>query len=69
MTLIKIWEFSGRIKGLKDKLRGQIGVRRMHLTTGWTMEPPAEREYAVEPVGVAKMRPSAVVRVSRLPLM
>lgn len=28
---------------------GQMGVRRMAGMSGWTKEPPADREYAVEP--------------------
>ncbi len=31
----------------------------MHSISGATIPPPAEREYAVEPVGVAMMMPSA----------
>lgn len=69
MTLIRMWEFKGRIKGRKDRERGQIGVKRIHFTVGWTIEPPADREYAVEPVGVAKINPSAVVLVKKFPLM
>ncbi len=36
-----------------------MGVNRMAGTLGWTMEPPAATEYAVLPVGVASMTPSA----------
>ena len=48
----------GNTRGRKDKLRGQIGVRTMALRDGCTMGPPAESEYAVDPVGVDTMRPS-----------
>jgi len=36
--------------GRKERVCGQMGVRRMAGMSGWTREPPAEREYAVEPV-------------------
>ena len=48
----------GNTRGRKDKLRGQIGVRTMALRDGCTMGPPAESEYAVEPVWLDTMRPS-----------
>lgn len=56
-------EDAGRISGLKDNDLGQIGVRIMHGTKGWVMEPPADNEYAVEPVGVENTNPSPVVVV------
>lgn len=43
----------------KDRECGQIGVNRMAGTMGWTMDPPAATEYAVLPVGVASITPSA----------
>ena len=48
----------GSTRGLKLRLRGQIGVRSKACTEGCTIGPPHEREYAVEPVGVDSMRPS-----------
>jgi hypothetical protein len=36
----------------------QMGVSIMQSNWGSTMGPPAEREYAVEPVGVENMTPS-----------
>lgn len=48
----------GNRRGLKDKLRGQMGVRSNAFIDGCTMGPPEESEYAVEPVGVEIMRPS-----------
>jgi len=45
--------------GLNERERGHIGVSRMLLTDGWMTDPPAESEYAVEPVGVATIIPSA----------
>jgi hypothetical protein len=49
---------AGKTKGRKERLLGQIGVRTRALRDGWTMGPPAEREYAVEPVGVETIKPS-----------
>ena len=49
----------GRISGRKESERGQIGVRRIEGREGWISGPEAEREYAVEPVGVDKISPSA----------
>jgi hypothetical protein len=46
-------EFVGKIAVLKDNDLGQIGVMRMLCTLGWTIGPPADNEYAVDPVGVA----------------
>jgi hypothetical protein len=51
--------------GRKERECGQIGVSRMAGMSGCTSEPPAEREYAVEPVGVEKMHPSACTTVRR----
>jgi hypothetical protein len=50
---------SGRSIGRKESVWGQIGVRRIAGICGWTSDPPAEREYAVDPVGVDTVRPSA----------
>ena len=48
----------GNTRGRKDKLRGHIGVSTSALKDGCTIGPPAEREYAVDPVGVDTIRPS-----------
>ncbi len=48
----------GKTRGRKDRLRGQIGVKTRALSEGWTIGPPADREYAVEPVGVETISPS-----------
>ena len=45
-----------------------MGVRTIVDTEGCTIGPPADSEYAVEPVGVETMRPSAIVRVKCSPL-
>ncbi len=39
---------------------GQMGVRQIAPTDGKMIGPPAESEYAVEPVGVATIKPSAL---------
>jgi hypothetical protein len=42
-----------------------MGVRRNASVSGWEIGPPAEREYAVDPVGVDSNRPSAFLSVHR----
>lgn len=49
---------AGKTSGRNDRLRGQIGVRTSALSEGCTIGPPADSEYAVDPVGVETMRPS-----------
>jgi len=49
----------GRMIGRCDRLCGQIGVVTRALTDGTMTGPPAARLYAVEPVGVERIRPSA----------
>jgi hypothetical protein len=44
---------------LKLSERGAMGVRRNASVSGCDIGPPAEREYAVDPVGVDSNRPSA----------
>lgn len=65
-SLIMICDVAGRMSGLKESDRGQTGVMIMHRTNGCAIEPPAESEYAVEPVGVAKVSPSPVVVVRKV---
>lgn len=38
---------------------GAIGVRRKASVSGCDMGPPADNEYAVDPVGVDSSKPSA----------
>ena len=45
--------------GRKDSECGQMGVKRMAGTLGCTIDPPAATLYAVLPVGVASITPSA----------
>src|SRR5690606_26978436 len=45
-------------RGLENRAWAEIGTRMSASTSGQTMGPPAENEYAVEPVGVARMTPS-----------
>lgn len=49
---------SGRIIGRKDSECAHTGVTRIAGTDGYTIEPPAEREYAVDPLGLEKIIPS-----------
>lgn len=58
LTLSVMEDELGKTKGRNDKLRGHIGVSTIALSEGWTIGPPAEREYAVEPVGVDTINPS-----------
>jgi hypothetical protein len=51
-------EVDGKINGRKDRLRGHIGVSKIAEVDGCTIGPPAESEYAVEPVGVEMIIPS-----------
>ena len=51
---------SGRsTTGRFDSVCGEIGDTSSTSTVGSTIGPPAESEYAVDPVGVATIRPSA----------
>jgi hypothetical protein len=68
-TLIFITAFGGRQMGRNDRLFGAIGTRSMLLTPFRTTGPPAERAYAVDPVGVEMMRPSPAVVVIKELLM
>ena len=52
------------MRGLKESECGQIGVKRMAGICGWTIDPPAESEYAVDPVVEETMIPSAWMLVS-----
>jgi hypothetical protein len=49
--------------GRKDKLFGAIGVIKMLLTPFDMIGPPADNEYAVDPVGVDINIPSPAVSV------
>lgn len=51
---------SGTITGRFVNICGQIGVIQSASTFGKMIGPPADNEYAVEPVGVETMRPSAL---------
>ena len=56
----RIGRSDGIRRGRLVSVCGQIGVRQTALTVGNTMGPPAASEYAVEPVGVETIRPSAL---------
>lgn len=51
----------------KDNERGQIGVTTRVSTDGCTIGPPADKEYAVDPVGVDMIKPSAIASVRYWP--
>src|SRR6266550_865902 len=50
---------AGRTRGRTASVCGQMAVTTMASTVGTTIGPPADIEYAVEPVGVLTMIPSA----------
>ncbi len=58
LTRSVIDEEEGKTRGRNERLRGQMGVNTIALRDGWTIGPPAESEYAVEPVGVETISPS-----------
>mmetsp|Transcript_21122 Transcript_21122/g.53977 ORF Transcript_21122/g.53977 Transcript_21122/m.53977 type:complete len:278 (-) Transcript_21122:273-1106(-) len=66
-TLQVITAESGSNAGRKESECGDTGVRRIAGSEGCTMLPPAASEYAVLPVGVARMRPSPCTSVTRWP--
>ena len=61
LTRKVIEDDEGKTRGRNDKLRGHIGVRTIALREGCTIGPPADSEYAVDPVGVDTMSPSDCV--------
>ena len=48
----------GNTRGLDVRECGDIGVTKIEKTSGWTIGPPEDKEYAVEPVGVLMIIPS-----------
>ena len=58
---------SGSTTGRKESVCGQMGVMRIAGTFGCTMDPPALTEYAVDPVAVASITPSAWMVVMSCP--
>lgn len=48
----------GRTNGLKDRDSGHIGAIVIDYTSFCTIGPPAERQYAVDPLGVEIIKPS-----------
>src|ERR1043166_7602274 len=50
---------AGSTRGRTASVCGQIAVTTIASTVGTTIGPPADIEYAVEPVGVLTMIPSA----------
>ena len=60
---------SGTMIGQKESECGHIGVIRVALTAVCTIDPPADILYAVDPVGVAIITPSAYIVVKKFPSM
>ena len=60
MIFIESSELEFITRGLIESEKGFIGVRTKASTSGSTIGPPADAEYAVEPVEVATMTPSAL---------
>ena len=58
LTLSVIDDDEGKTSGRNDRLRGHIGVSTIALSDGCTIGPPADNEYAVDPVGVETINPS-----------
>ena len=67
LALTRIVLVAGSMSGLTVRECGQIGVKRVTASSGWTIDPPAAREYAVEPVGVDRIKPSALILASGAP--
>ena len=57
-TLISIFISDGSTIGLNESDKGQIGDISRHGTSLWTIGPPTDKLYAVDPVGVDKISPS-----------
>lgn len=62
-----ICDFPGRTRERNERLRGHIGVSNSDSTSGWTIGPPDDNEYAVEPVGVDSIKPSDTASVRCCP--
>src|SRR5512139_1018876 len=60
LSEISTTALSGSTIGLFVSVWGQIGVSTMQPVVGYSIGPPAERQYAVDPVGVDTIRPSAL---------
>lgn len=58
-----IYESDGRHIGLNERLLGAMGVMSMLLIPFCMIGPPADNEYAVDPVGVDINIPSPAVSV------
>src|SRR5262252_5418672 len=58
-------DVEGMTMGRFVNVWGAMGVMSSASTLGATIGPPAARLYAVDPVGVAMISPSALTRVTR----
>jgi len=56
---------SGTITGRFVSMCGQIGVMQTADTVGKITGPPADSEYAVEPVGVEMINPSSLYAATK----
>lgn len=61
MTFMRISQSEGKQMGLKERLLGAMGTIRIPFTPFWRRGPPADSEYAVDPVGVDMSMPSPAV--------
>src|SRR5690348_2843349 len=57
-------DVDGTMSGREKRVCGSNGTTPKASTFGAISDPPAERKYAVEPVGVATQIPSAAMRVT-----
>ena len=64
-TSIRNTVLSGNNICRNESVCGQIGVIKRLGVSGCTIDPPADIEYAVDPVGVAMISPSACTVVIR----
>ncbi len=67
-SINSISALSGTTIGRLESVNGQMGVTTTAFIDGKITGPPAERLYAVEPVGVETMRPSARNELTNWPL-
>lgn len=64
-----IFKQVGNTIGLNDKDNGHIGAIDIDATSFYIIGPPADKKYAVEPVGVDTIIPSPEATVSKTSLM
>jgi len=47
--------------GLNERERGHIGVITIAFTSAYNIGPPADKLYAVDPLGVENINPSPIL--------